>query len=301
MSPFLVIAPLVLTALSFYLHIFVGYWVSLSRQRPIPSNPNERHPILPFVFNLESKTSIQVSNFLFYWLVPLMLGIFAWKALPRPEGPALVTIASLFVAVFLFLRLRRRPAQTLVLSSSAFWLMLFASILFAFRASCGGRLRRRLELEGTNFEKQSLQYVDLTGADLVDSKLNGANLTGANLTRAHLTRANLDGANLTRANLDGANLNGANLADATLTRAYLDGANLDGANLTCANLTRAHLTYAYLIDVNMADADLSKVLGLSQQQVDEAVGNQATTLPTGITRPESWDKPWLRNKPWLRK
>jgi hypothetical protein len=84
---FLVIAPVVLTALSLYLHIFVGYWTSLSHQQPRPSSPEQTPPaLLPFVFNLPSRTATWLSKFLFYWLVPIMLGVFTWKALPRPES-----------------------------------------------------------------------------------------------------------------------------------------------------------------------------------------------------------------------
>jgi len=63
---FLIIGPLVLIAFSFYLHIFVGYWIALSRQvqsnlsRPGLGSTNRG---LPFVFNLQGRTAAWLSSF----------------------------------------------------------------------------------------------------------------------------------------------------------------------------------------------------------------------------------------------
>jgi hypothetical protein len=131
---FLFIAPLVLTALSFYLHIFVGYWINLSRQIPASSSMEQTHPVLPFVFNLPYRTADWLSVFLFYWLVPIMLGVFAWKALPRPEAPRLIALTSAFVVVFLFLQLRRRYDQTLPIITFIKWLMFLSGVFIAVLA-----------------------------------------------------------------------------------------------------------------------------------------------------------------------
>ena len=135
---FLIIAPLVLAAFSFYLHIFAGYWIMLSRQRPdaLPASGETPHTELPFVFNLQSRTANWLSRFLFYWLVPVILGVFAWKALPRPEGPVLVSLTSAFIAVFLFLQLRRRSDRTHKISTFALWLALLCSIFITILPIC---------------------------------------------------------------------------------------------------------------------------------------------------------------------
>src|SRR5216683_1725673 len=253
---FLIIAPLVLTALSFYLHIFIGYWTTLSRQQPTSA---QMHPVLPFIFNLNYRTTGWLSNFLFYWLVPGMLAVFTWKALPRPEGPILTALTSGFVVVFLFLQIRRRPDQTSKLSTSILWLALLGSILMAL---IGERLHRPLFLEGAELEKQHLQSLDLRGAHLSDAHLNGADLSEADLT--------------------GANLNGADLSYADLTGALLSGElHLNPVDLTGASLTGADLTGA-----DLAGVGLSKVDGLTQQQIDKTLGNQKTGLPTGISKPK---------------
>lgn len=153
---FLIIAPLVLTALSFYLHIFIGYWTSLSRQQ---TTSEQTHPVLPFIFNLNYRTTGWLSNFLFYWLVPVMLAVFTWKALPRPEGPILTALTSGFVVVFLLLQIRRRPEQTSKLSSSILWLALLGSIFLMARTLLGERLHRPLFLEGAELRETTSPIV----------------------------------------------------------------------------------------------------------------------------------------------
>ena len=63
-------------------------------------------------------------------------------------------------------------------------------------------------------------------------------------------------------------LSGADLARADLFRATLVGADLSGATLSGADLPWANL---------------SKALGLAQEQLDAACGNDETKLPEGLT------------------
>src|SRR5215216_1072753 len=145
--------------------------------------------------------------------------------------------------------------------------------------------------------------VNLRGADL-----QGANLIGAYLQEANLYGANLQGANLQEADLLGADLQEANLQEAdlfraNLFRAYLEGADLQEANLQEANLQEAYLQEAYLQEANLegaylqeadlqgADLQGAKLRGaqnLIQGQVEQAFGDDDTTLPVGIDRPKSW-------------
>jgi uncharacterized protein YjbI with pentapeptide repeats len=96
--------------------------------------------------------------------------------------------------------------------------------------------------------------------------------------RADLTKANLRGANLAGAYLRGANLAGANLRGADLFGANLRGANLAGANLRGADLTRADLR----------GADLTGAEGVSQEQINEALGDKDTKLLADLQRPPNW-------------
>jgi hypothetical protein len=103
--------------------------------------------------------------------------------------------------------------------------------------------------------------------------LRGANLRGANLSKTF---------NLFVADLQGANLQGANLQGAVLTGADLQGANLQGANLESTKLFAADLRYA----------NLQGTIGLLQEQIEQAIGNETTKLPerVGLRRPEAWSK-----------
>ncbi len=123
---------------------------------------------------------------------------------------------------------------------------------------------REATLIDANLQGANLRFAHLEGADLAGAKLQEANLRFAHLFRAKLQEANLpfaqlEGADLIDANLQGANLNGANLQGAYLGGAKLQGADLNGANLQGANLTEAK--------------------GLTREQLDEACGDDKTTLP----------------------
>jgi hypothetical protein len=125
--------------------------------------------------------------------------------------------------------------------------------------------------------------------------LNGTNLSRANLENAHLEKANLSGAFLmsallARAHLDDAYLSGAHLDGAVLqfaqaTRASLEGAHLDGAHLRGAVLDTVIFRLATLSNANLVEADLRGAIGLTQEQLNQAYGDPATTkLPEGMNR-----------------
>ncbi len=84
----------------------------------------------------------------------------------------------------------------------------------------------------------------------------------------------------------GADLRGAHLYAATLREADLYGAELYGANLNWVALSGADLRGANLnsTSLNGADlrgADLRDAIGLTQAQLDEAIIDSDTQLPSG--------------------
>ncbi len=95
--------------------------------------------------------------------------------------------------------------------------------------------------------KDNLQGADLSYHKLMKARLQGANLSGADLSFAYLMQADLTGADLsevdfTSAVLSEANLHGANLDDADFTETYLCGVDLSQVlNLTCDQLEQAYL------------------------------------------------------------
>jgi len=170
-------------------------------------------------------------------------------------------------------------------------------------ANLRGAILRDAALAGAKLEGAVLRDADLTGANLEGTDLTGANLEGAILRDADLTRASLPGvflragdlagAILRYADLEGALLVGADLRAADLRDALLNLANLIGANLTNVDLTGANLTDAILRDADLGNADLSGAIlintlpsgGITQQQLNQACGDDSTTLPAGLTIP----------------
>ena len=103
------------------------------------------------------------------------------------------------------------------------------------------------------------------------------------LSRAQLCRAALDQATLIEANL-----NGAVLTDADLSEARLEKADLRGADLCNAKLAFTTLNGAQLEAASLRGADLRHARGLTQAQINRALGDSSTTLPTNLVIPRPW-------------
>jgi len=126
---------------------------------------------------------------------------------------------------------------------------------------------------------------NLTGLRLSASErqmgiMNGGpiNLASVRMRRAYLRFATLSGANLA----------GANLAGADLTDARLDGANLVNADLSNAALARTDLAGAKLAGARLDGVNLLEARNLTQSQLDDALGDALTELPSHLTRPAFW-------------
>lgn len=115
------------------------------------------------------------------------------------------------------------------------------------------------EGKAADFERAHLKGVVLIGANLREANFQGANLYGAYLKKAGLERCDLKGANLRGANLRWANLKNANLKGSNLIRADLREANLEQTQLQGANLKMAE--------------------GLTREQINAALVDEATVLP----------------------
>ncbi len=131
---------------------------------------------------------------------------------------------------------------------------------------------------GTNLNEANLEESNLVAAGLVRARLFQANLQGADLGNAILRRANFQDAKLRKANLFGTDLRGTNFQNADLSDANLGVASLEKTNFEGANLTRADLR----------GSDLSTAKGLTQEQLNSALGDKDTKIPEGLTRPKHW-------------
>jgi hypothetical protein len=125
---------------------------------------------------------------------------------------------------------------------------------------------------------------ELTDLDISVTERQFGRVQGGpiNLSRAELRGARLDQATLIEANLMGAILAEADLSDARLERADLRGARLPHASLRGADLSGA----------NLCGADLRLAEGLTQAQLDQAIGDHRTSLPAHLTAPRTWLRPY---------
>lgn len=151
----------------------------------------------------------------------------------------------------------------------------------------------RADFTGLNFSGLDLSTARLTGANLARVAFSaaafiGADLSGADLSGAILVGARLDGADLSGANLTGAVLLGAELTRADLTDAHLADADIRRGLLVQAVLTQADFAGANLTRAKVLDTDLSHAIGLSADQLNDAVGDEVTVLPDGLPRPVWW-------------
>lgn len=113
--------------------------------------------------------------------------------------------------------------------------------------------------------KHDCPHCDLAGADLNNTCVKAGNLEGADFEGANLSMMCMSYADFKDANFRGADLSAANLA-----HARLDGADFTGADLTITSFK---------------GTDLTKAVGLTQSQLDQACGDPDTKLPTGLIVP----------------
>ena len=148
-------------------------------------------------------------------------------------------------------------------------------------------------LSGANLQRAylveaNLQFVRLSRAILSDAELPGAILQLARLPGANLQGANLADTNLSYARLADTNLSYAILARADLSHAELSEANLSGANLSGADLSHAELSEANLLGSLLVGAQLQDVEHLTPGMINEAFGDNETTLPADLPQPAHW-------------
>lgn len=281
---FLWIGPLILLAISLYMHIFIA-----RLQRLRLSNLDKT---TAYIFTLEEPLARILTVFLFYWLVPLVAWAFAAKGMFRPENKALVIGSCLITAIYVLIQIKRcsdrnRLLKVLLLGGLLFYLLSvgikaadehrnFTRAVSMYGASLEGLdLRRfnlgdwyldRADLSKANLENAFLQFASLREAKLISTNLRSvwmphadlreADLSGAGLFHAFLLQTDFEKANLRSANLVGSRLNEANLVLANLEEAHFDGADLSFANLRQANLKNAVLDYAMLRSASLNNANL---------------------------------------------
>ena len=126
----------------------------------------------------------------------------------------------------------------------------------------------------------SCPHCNLFQADFSNHRLVGRNFAGSRLRQADFSAAVMNhtvfsGGDLRDVNAYGGVFSGAVFSGADLTHASFVGAYLQGASFTGAKL----------IGTNFSGAEMSHARGLSQHQLEDACGDEATTLPRGLRIP----------------
>ncbi|MDD9863560.1 MAG: pentapeptide repeat-containing protein, partial [Gammaproteobacteria bacterium] len=108
-------------------------------------------------------------------------------------------------------------------------------------------------------------------------------------------RFDLSGIQLNNIDFTRVDMSVVNMSDSVFKGCIFERANFSEANLTKANLSDSDLGGATLKNADLTGADLSSAQGLTQAQVNDALGNkkgggteEATKLPDNIQFPEKW-------------
>lgn len=126
--------------------------------------------------------------------------------------------------------------------------------------------------DGASCPHCNLFQADFSNLEMKDRDFAGARLRQADFSAAVMNHTTFAGGDLRDVNAYGAVLSGANFAGTNLTNATFVGAYLQGANFRGATLA----------GVNFSGAEMDRAVGLTQGQLNEACGDQATTLPRGL-------------------
>jgi len=179
----------------------------------------------------------------------------------------------------------------------------------------GRRPYRRYERERVNMWGLVIDGVDLDGSDLSDTdfsyaRLSNASLIGVNFRDACLAASCLRRAFLTDADARDCSFFAADLKYAYFLDAKLDRADLSGADLRYAmigdgrpdpegpaSLKGTQMHKAKLKGAELKGLDLRNVVGLTQEQINSAIIDDATQLPAGLSHPKAKEIAKSPNKP----
>lgn len=132
------------------------------------------------------------------------------------------------------------------------------------------RVRGGASCAGCNLFQGDFSGLQARGLNLGGARLRQADLSLSVMNRTRFSNADLRDVEAYGGVFSSSNFSGANLTNASFVGAYLDGSNFSGATLTGANF---------------AGASLERATGLTQGRLNQACGDEATTLPGGLTIP----------------
>lgn len=204
-----------------------------------------------------------------WWVVPLTVLLFWWRFLPSRD--VLVTISHIFLYMIVFwlavgtYSAHRRTLRGTAQTTRPAWHGVLLTLIVAVQAAA------LLWLSPLGWSEPR---------NLRDAQLSEQNVS---LRGVRLECSNLEGADVSTVDFENADLWGTNLRNADLRRASLERVNLNFADATNADFVEADFSEATLTATILAGADLSRTVGLTQAQLDEACGDSLTVLPAGLT------------------
>lgn len=142
---------------------------------------------------------------------------------------------------------------------------------------------RRLNLKHSNLRRAQLQHAHLEHADFDGACFQQADCEQAYLQGASLCNADLWGAIFVETHLEGARFWKVQFSYVLLGMAHLEKACLVDTRFEMTLLDGAHLDGAELMG-----ADLRGAVGLSAEQLKDAIGDKATKLPGHVAPPGHW-------------
>ena len=132
------------------------------------------------------------------------------------------------------------------------------------------RVRAGNSCPGCNLFQGDFSGMEVRGLNLAGARLRQADLSLSVMNRTRFSRADMRDVEAYGGVFSGSNFAGADLTNASFVGAYLDGSTLSGAKLNGTNLS---------------GAQLARVVGLTQGQLNQACGDDATVLPRGLRIP----------------
>lgn len=132
-----------------------------------------------------------------------------------------------------------------------------------------------VNLVGANFTKADLRTSILKGSRMPKFCFDKANLSGADFSGCYLVESSFKEASLFKCKLSGAKLTRASLNEASLVQADLSGADLTSADVSQAKFagdlpSLSSLTFFFLILSILTGANLSNIVGFTQDQFRSA-------------------------------
>lgn len=288
MQEFLIVSPLIISALFFYLLLFVHRLKSLINiVREETSFDDKILP--PWLMTLwedpmeggMGKIQRASASFILWWIFPSIIFFFTVQFLKINHTPLtyMVGVAPLFSGVISLSSWASYKGSSIVSLLRRSWIAKLLSVLIVilevillFYLIPGARDGKILALDlsyQTLVSSKQLESgyagffaeAQLVGAALDFTQFQRADLKGADLRAAHMAWAKFDSANLRNANLTkakGTNVHfiGADLRGATLTKTEFPNASFIEAKLQKAIFLGATLTHSDFTDAVLDSADI---------------------------------------------